>query len=146
MTPTEALAAALGVAGIAVENVASIGAADQWLPDYQTAAAVLDALPPGWRFIGPDEGESGRATRLPAYRRPRAAPSARAVLITEAAIRARDLIAYYLWSEDDSGDENHLEAAYEALRAVLGPSTEESVGTTLVAIQGAHDEPAETPE
>ena len=56
------------------------------------------------------------------------------------AAMVRDLIAYYLWSEDDSGDENLLEAAYEELRAVLGPSTEESVGAALAAIQDAHDE------
>jgi hypothetical protein len=37
----EALANALGVNGIAVENVASTGNADQWLPDYELVDRLL---------------------------------------------------------------------------------------------------------
>ena len=77
-------------------------------PDYATtdeaAAAILAALPPGWC------GHGG---------------------VEEVARRTRDLLANYLWNEDDSGDENDLIAAYDELRAILGPSTEVSVGETL---------------
>lgn len=58
-------------------------------------------------------------------------PVAGYVPIVESARRARDLVANYLWNEDDSGDEDDLHEAYEALRRVLGPSTPESVGATL---------------
>lgn len=51
-----------------------------------------------------------------------------------AAEKARDLIANYLWNEDDSGDENDLHAAYDTLRHVLGPTTEEGLGQTLAAL------------
>jgi hypothetical protein len=52
MNPTPeqvaALAEAMGVNGIAVENVSSIGNAEQWLPDTQLATAILAALPDDW--------------------------------------------------------------------------------------------------
>ena len=56
------------------------------------------------------------------------------VPITGAAIKARDLIANFLWNEDDSGDENNLLDAYDLLRETIGPSTEESLAETLAAI------------
>jgi hypothetical protein len=40
----EDVAEALGLCGIAIENVASIGNADQWLPDYELARGFLAAL------------------------------------------------------------------------------------------------------
>jgi hypothetical protein len=40
----EDVARALGLCGIAIENVASIGNADQWLPDYELARGFLAAL------------------------------------------------------------------------------------------------------
>ena len=54
---------------------------------------------------------------------------------------ARDLIATYLWNEDDSGDENDLLDAYDKMAAVLGASTEESVGRTLAASQESGSKP-----
>ena len=56
--------------------------------------------------------------------------------LTAAATKTRDRLAWWLWSEDDSGDDNELVAAYDELRAILGPSTEEGVAATL-----AHREP-----
>lgn len=50
--------------------------------------------------------------------------------LREAAIRTRDLLAWYCFSEDDSGDDDDLVAAYDELRAILGPSTEEGVAAT----------------
>ena len=43
---TAALAEALLRNGVARENVASIGAADQWVPDTEMAAAIVASLPP----------------------------------------------------------------------------------------------------
>lgn len=51
-----------------------------------------------------------------------------------AATKARDLIAHYLWSEDDSGDEDDLHTAYEGLGAIIGPTTEEGLGQTLARL------------
>ncbi len=42
----------------------------------------------------------------------------------------RDLLANYLWNEDDSGNEADLEAAYHRLEAIFGPSSEESIART----------------
>lgn len=61
-----------------------------------------------------------------------AAPDTDALRV--AAERARDLVANYLWNEDDSGDETDLEAAHDLLVAVVGPGSEQSVGETLAAL------------
>ena len=50
---------------------------------------------------------------------------------------ARDLVANYLWNEDDSGDDDQLSFAYDLLAAVLGHASEESVGQTLGALYRA---------
>lgn len=54
--------------------------------------------------------------------------------LRKVAARTRDLLANYLWNEDDSGDDSNLEAAYDRLRDLLGPSTEEGIGKTLAAV------------
>lgn len=56
------LAAALGVNGIAVENVSSIGTADQWVLDRVLAAAILDTLP-DWTLVAREDALAAAADK-----------------------------------------------------------------------------------
>jgi hypothetical protein len=77
----------------------------------------------------------------------RSRPATESAGLREAAERTRDLLANYLWNEDDSGDENDLVAAYDELRDILGPSTEAGVGATLARLSVADGPgPEERPE
>lgn len=53
--------------------------------------------------------------------------------LREAGVVARDMIARWLFEEDDSGDDNDLDYAYDALMGILGPTTEESLAATMAA-------------
>ena len=99
------------------------GIEQAWHDDllYGGNAEALD--PSGWTRSTFPEAANRLADRLIALGWTR--------LGEERLARARDLVANYLWNEDDSGDDDQLQRAYDEMAAVLGPSTEESVGDTL---------------
>ena len=109
----DALAAALMHIGVARENVASIGNAERWVPDTDAADAIIAAEP---RLSLANSNDGGLL------------------------VKARDLIANYLWNEDGESEEWLVEA-HAILNGMTGPEYHDFDAERLATPSGDRSEP-----